>query len=399
MNPLLAAWMIDGISVRSWLTSNSIAELFKETGMGGSKPLTTQRVVFGLLGYVVLAVPFLAGWLGAYVSPFQLWWLQPLATILPFTMAVFCGSALLGFLLFKPYWRTLLVLYLPLLLLAFARFIPGIEQGFGFISREYGSLDKDKFLEVMTFNAGSDRVIWKYVWRGNAPWRVLSERHRMYLKAGLWEQPHISCIQEASEEIKKEWPTALYDTDARLALLPGRGLERMGSSTIVDNSSPLQANAVRPSTFVIRDVYHWRGQTIAVFNVQLHSFSRKPWQGSLRRWQSIRTWLQELITLRQDYLIRAHEAQQLRLMLEKEELPFIVCGDFNSTPHEWSYVHVAQGLRKASGWGQATYPYSHPLFKIDHVLVSREWKVIAMNRIDTMISDHLPVLATLALLE
>jgi endonuclease/exonuclease/phosphatase family metal-dependent hydrolase len=80
----------------------------------------------------------------------------------------------------------------------------------------------------------------------------------------------------------------------------------------------------------------------------------------------------------------------------------LVVGDFNSTPHQWAYWHLAQGLQNAAarrvrGWA-ATFPAQRPIVQIDHVLASPAWQVTAA-RIPANgavgISDHRPVVAYL----
>ena len=75
----------------------------------------------------------------------------------------------------------------------------------------------------------------------------------------------------------------------------------------------------------------------------------------------------------------------------------LVAGDFNSTPHQWAYRHIAQGLR--AGGGGATFPAWRPLVQIDHVLAGPAWCIEATTvlrpRAGRLISDHRPVVAQL----
>jgi len=80
--------------------------------------------------------------------------------------------------------------------------------------------------------------------------------------------------------------------------------------------------------------------------------------------------------------------------------PAILAGDLNATPWSSAFAGLAgRGLRRASGlaptWPAAAVGLMG--IPIDHVLVTRQWRVIASRTGPNLGSDHLPVLATLAL--
>ncbi len=80
--------------------------------------------------------------------------------------------------------------------------------------------------------------------------------------------------------------------------------------------------------------------------------------------------------------------------------PSIIAGDLNATPWSSAFAGLAdRGLRRASGLAP-TWPASASGLTgipIDHVLVTRQWRVVASRTGPDLGSDHLPVLATLAL--
>lgn len=80
--------------------------------------------------------------------------------------------------------------------------------------------------------------------------------------------------------------------------------------------------------------------------------------------------------------------------------PAILAGDLNATPWSSAFAGLAdRGLRRASGLAP-TWPAAAAGLMgipIDHVLVSRQWRVVASRTGPNLGSDHLPVLATLAL--
>jgi endonuclease/exonuclease/phosphatase family metal-dependent hydrolase len=112
-------------------------------------------------------------------------------------------------------------------------------------------------------------------------------------------------------------------------------------------------------------------------------------------------WKEALRAYRNDFRVRAEQARVLKQHLKAEPHPFIVCGDFNSTPYTWVYAHVTRGLQdafsqKGRGWS-ATYPARFPLVRIDYILASKEWGVRGAHVDRTVSSDHLPVVAELVL--
>jgi endonuclease/exonuclease/phosphatase (EEP) superfamily protein YafD len=80
--------------------------------------------------------------------------------------------------------------------------------------------------------------------------------------------------------------------------------------------------------------------------------------------------------------------------------PSILAGDLNATPWSSSFAGLAnRGLRRATGLAP-TWPAAAAGLMgipIDHVLVTRLMRVVASGRGPNLGSDHLPVLATLAL--
>ena len=152
---------------------------------------------------------------------------------------------------------------------------------------------------------------------------------------------------------------------------------------------------------VLRARFRWQGQEVALYNLHLKSFhdEGRPWEGNLLRWLNPVSW-QSLWGYREDLLTRAYEAEQVHRMLQQETLPFIVCGDLNSTLHNWSYWHIARGLKdtfKIAGRGRgATYHMRFPVFRIDYILVSSEFQVYSAHVADATFSDHLPLVATLS---
>ena len=144
----------------------------------------------------------------------------------------------------------------------------------------------------------------------------------------------------------------------------------------------------------------WVGQRIAVYSLHLRSFGpARPWVAPDRF--DVGRWLRSLDSLRDDMVWRAQEAARFRMILDAERLPYLVLGDFNSTPHQWAYHHIAAGhadvLAKVGPPFARTFPDSRPLVRIDGVLASPHWRVVSARIGPEGLSDHRAVIAEVAL--
>lgn len=101
---------------------------------------------------------------------------------------------------------------------------------------------------------------------------------------------------------------------------------------------------------------------------------------------------------------RQHEEEwkeELLPLIESTDTPIIIAGDFNDTPASYIYQRITQHLTdpyvmEGSGFG-TTYHGLYPAFRIDYIFHSPEIQTLAYKRIKTHISDHYPVVVTLAL--
>lgn len=153
-----------------------------------------------------------------------------------------------------------------------------------------------------------------------------------------------------------------------------------------------------------RTRFTWQGRPAVLYNVHLHSVGEvRPWTTMPEDGVSLNRWRTFLRTYREGALQRARQARLIRRQIARETRPVIVVGDFNSTPHQWAYRHIARGLQSAGsqgvrGW-TATFPAQRPLVRIDHVLAGPAWRVVAAQvpapTDSAAMSDHRPVLARL----
>lgn len=172
------------------------------------------------------------------------------------------------------------------------------------------------------------------------------------------------------------------DKDDRLAVFVREGTPtgdtRWGT---LDPTNPEMAGVMKRVELALQ------GRPFALYTVHFRSYGRSggPLPAQARE-------------VREDLEARAREARLFRSLLDAEDLPYIVVGDFNATPDQWTYAHVAAGLQDAlsgrAGWAP-TYPDGRPVVQIDAVLASSEWEVVSAEVLPSGLSDHRGVLAGL----
>lgn len=95
--------------------------------------------------------------------------------------------------------------------------------------------------------------------------------------------------------------------------------------------------------------------------------------------------------------VHIQQAQQIKEVLNKSDLPFIFCADLNSVPTTYAYHHISSGLKDAflsTGFGMGrTYDSISSTLRIDVVLMSKVLKPIQHHTPHIHVSDHFPNIA------
>lgn len=99
---------------------------------------------------------------------------------------------------------------------------------------------------------------------------------------------------------------------------------------------------------------------------------------------------------------RSRQAEALRGHIDDTHYPVVVMGDFNDTPMSYSVNLIRKGLKntfreKGRGWGVTHYEML-PLFQIDYILCSPQFKVENYQIIKKELSDHYPIFADIELI-
>lgn len=351
----------------------------------------------GLLGQYLAVAVILGGLSARHVPPEVIWPLQVLGVGLPYLAVPFAVLAIANVVWGRRRERWVFGAMLAVLVLRFGLPLPtpGVKSNV-------------ETLSVLTFNgkpeSAADQVIQDYL-----------------DLIGDW-RPEIVALQQV--EIRQNRPETGLEIDARyVEPLLTRGysipdghptrdrppiqvpiITTLDWLAFTDSDLPGTNDLNRETRSYTRAEVLWHGDSVAVYNVHLHSFgSYRPWKAKSRRERfSPLAWGRAIRSYGVDFQIRAEQARALRSILDSEELPFILCGDLNSTPHDWVHGHISRGYQdvyaasRVSGWG-ATYHAKFPLFRIDHIIASREWTVVEAQVLRQPRSDHLPLLARLAL--
>ncbi len=349
------------------------------------KRRVARRVFRGglLLLDAALILLFLAGYAARYVHPRHVWWIQLIAIGLPFLSLLVLGATAGAAMARR--WRPAAV-HLALTALIMVRFVP-----FERFAREAGA--DPEALTLMTFNAG-----WGWTTGGDAPGGMAELIRR--------EMPDLVALQEAEVTFSRRaipvrpsvYVAPLVDSLDYRIHPPGNATHQLSKPVL--SRFPLDdlaEHTLRPGgdevNELVRATFTWQGRAAVLYNVHLRTFGgQKPWDDDAFRLFDFTSWIRYARQYRDAFLIRARQIEQIRRMTDAETLPVLICGDFNSTPHNWGYRRMTDGLTDAfrvagSGWG-ATYHQRLPFVRIDYVLASPEWEVTSARVAGAGLSDH-----------
>lgn len=331
-----------------------------------------------------------AGYLGHHISPARAWVLQLVAIGFPY-LSLLVGVLTVGVGLARR--RGLLLVHLLLVLLAGLRFLP-TDWRFA----HPAATDAD--LVVMTYNAPTG-----YEQPGRA--RRLQELVET-------AQPHILCLQESSVEFLSTgvqtpaYIRPLFDSLGYQAFNHAPGTTTYTQQPILSrlplremHETLLQMGSEDESTSrVMRTVFTWQGREVVLYNLHLRTYGEaKLWDEEPDSLNEQTVWGRYLRQYREAILARAWASEQITAMVRRETHPVLVCGDFNSTPHNWEYRQLAAALQDVfheagQGWG-GTYHTRLPLVRIDFVLADTTWLGVSAAVLPTGLSDHRPLVARL----
>lgn len=343
----------------------------------------------------LLIVMFAAGMLARLIDPRIFWWPQLYAILLPF---VSVAISILGIALaVKKKWLLFSIHLLAILLVA-PRFL-------SFSSLPSPHSNEEDTLRISSYNLGklesltqpelAEKVgdvinvvdpdilcLQEFLvrYRGN-PLRF----RNLPSVAAMFDSLSYQVVASEKHEVSHSFKPVFTNEDK----LSMRVKERIALSD--DNSHELH---------IIRTVVRWDGRDAAVYNVHLQTFGeRKPWSETALNPLNPGFWSLFLSQYRDAFIDRAWQADKIAELIQKETLPFILVGDFNSTPHNWVYHRIASGLRdayvEAGHKRKMSYNARFPIARIDHVLLSEQWEVVGADILPFTYSDHRPLLVVI----
>ena len=345
-----------------------------------------EKVFFIL--YYVIVILFCAGYAARYIHPGSMWWLQLVALSLPIlSLIVLLSTVVVAFMKVD----SLSLIQFGLCAMIVVRFFPP------FMPPPY---DAQGTITIMSFNAGKN-----YGMEGDGEqlWRQLIAP--VFPELVAVQEPGVRAhrfgVEPADHGLEESGYTAFLPPDSSefsttylvLSRIEVEAVEEIRSGgSMGDDSVPL----------ALRVVFNWQGNRMVLYSVHLRSFREKPWKIPASQWMDLSGWGRTLRRYRADLRMRSHDASELKHRMDQESVPYIVAGDFNSTPHNWPYGRLARGMRDAhflAGRGLGlTFPTNQPLVRIDYILASREWQVVSAEIAPpSVISDHRATVGRLVL--
>lgn len=147
-----------------------------------------------------------------------------------------------------------------------------------------------------------------------------------------------------------------------------------------------------------------REDTIRVFNNHLQttdvSINGKKYEEykSVKDWKGqARTLVNIVEQLKDNFVIRANQAIQVRNIIDTTRYPVIVCGDFNDTPVSFAYNHIA-GNNLTDGFRDRGKGYGHSfngikgLLRIDFISYDKSFTGLVYDSPHLPWSDHNPII-------
>ena len=231
------------------------------------------------------------------------------------------------------------------------------------------------------------------------------------------EQPEVLCMQdfqlktgtngqlETIDSIKTILKTNyFYDGPENPTLFPTQSIVTFSKFPIVNSGYVLFSAASGGNQAIFTDI-NKNGRIIRIYNVHFESLGFQ--QSAYEEWATadILGKFKFLYKVKDKFAMAfANRSRQVKMVKKHAgscPYPFIIAGDFNDTPSSYAVNYTMKGMRNAfreKGRGyRVTFNGGLPDFQIDYVLVQPYFTVLNYNVIRKKLSDHYPVVVTLAL--
>lgn len=363
-----------------------------------SRAIVWLRKIVGFIA-VCFALLLLAAKVASYIPPDNL----AITIIFHLVFPILWVLNIIFFLIGVVRWRTYARWSFVALLLTSTLMAAHIQL---YNSKPKSNQDIEKSISILSFNVRSFKALGanKQQWNRDS---VLNYVHR--------QSPDILCLQEfvsyqtlnTTQDFSQalQLPhVAFYSYKFTKRKSKYEDLIVLFSCYPIVRSQPFYQD---DKLYALRADVEINGQICSVYNVHLASnrFGNSEFQlfadaNAKNKRSKVKHLLQRLIRSGQS---RARQVRTIQYDVENNDMPIVICGDFNDTPASYTYHTLSDDMNDAfrehgAGYGDS---YNGPLppMRIDYILSSGQaFEVIdyQCNRIN--ISDHYPIHAKLKMI-
>lgn len=344
-----------------------------------------SKLIIGICGIAVMPSAFLSA-LSPYVNPSAFVWTAFFG--LGFWIIFIINLIIFIILLFLKARRTLLIPILTLLIL-----IPGFLKSYSFGEKKVG----DSQMKVMTYNIG---VFRDYKHKS----RTVVEVKQSLVDLIKEYNPDVLCLQESGK-----WPDNKADEFSKMigykyfSFNPNNGNSYFSKYPI---ENPKEYVNGKIDKFIdIKRIIINNDNAFYLINCHFNSFGISSQEieyinDTKNIVKDSDVYGKTLISkLSNGFKLRTKSTEVLLENLPDDDVPFVICGDFNDTPLSYTYNQISKtGLYDAfitssKGIGK-TYCGPLPLLRIDYFWYNDMIEVLDYKRIKKTTSDHYPLIMT-----
>ena len=322
----------------------------------------------------VAAVLLLLSYILPYFEPKKFAFLSVLSLTVPFLIIVN--------ILFVVYWllkvRRQMLLSLIVLLIGY-KYLSSLYK---FSSSK--NVEHEQNISVMNYNVRLFNVF-KWIPDDNVEQKIVDFINE--------KQPDILSIQEYRRDDNIQFPG--YNKFEEISGEKVKNGQAIFSKFPIVNSGSIEF----PDTYnnaIFIDVVKGK-DTIRVYNVHLQSMKIDA------NGDALKTETSENLFRRVSNTFTMQQFQTELFLLHKKECPYkmIICGDFNNTAYSYVYKEIKGDLQDAfveagNGFGR-TFNFKFFPVRIDFILVDEAFEINSFKSLDTLLSDHYPILSRVKL--
>ncbi len=343
------------------------------------------KSVIGIGGIILLFFSLLCA-LCPFINPSMFVWTAFFG--LGFWMIFFANILILMILISLKSRRTLLIPIAALLIS-----IPGFVKSYSFGE----SLDEEYQVKVMTHNIAVFRNI-------KDKSKTVSDVKKSFVELVKIQNPDVLCLQESGK-----WPKNRASEFSKMT-----GLKYYSFNAITGNSYFSKFPISNVNSFKDKEISKFadikkinidNDRSFYLVNCHFNSFGISPEEieyinDTKNIVKDSEVYGKSLINkLKNGFKRRTESTESLIENLPDDDIPLVICGDFNDTPLSYTYNCIENaGLNDAfitssRGIGK-TYCGSLPLLRIDYFWYNDYIEVVDYKRIKQTASDHYPLTLT-----